>query len=271
MKKYIIIITTVLLAFCHNTNAESYDDLVDVNIYSNVKQIQRGSDFYVAIKLKVADEWHVYWKNPGDSGLPTEVKWNTPKGVEAEGGMIWQAPERIEWSGMINYGFEHDVYLIQKFKTSRVSDMKTLEIGAEVSWLVCKEKCIPQDDKVSIQLSVGDLFEKSVYDEMIMDLLGTAPKKFKSVKSTFEADDEGLEIELTDMHNDVKTVNDIFIITDGVSDNSFKTKIENSKNEVTAEFKISPYIDTVPAEIEILVLYEDKNGKSKSYETIISN
>lgn len=271
MKKIITIITTVILAFCHNLSAENYDDLVDVNIYSNVKQIQIGSDFYLAIKLTVADEWHVYWKNPGDSGLPTEIKWNTPKGVEADGGLIWQVPERIEWSGMINYGFEHDVYLIQKFKTTRVSDMKSIEIEAEVSWLVCKEKCIPQDDKVSIKLAVADQFEKSVYDEMILNLLASAPKKFKSVKSKFEADDETLEIELADMPADIKTVKDIFIITDGMTDNSVTTKIENSKNEVNAEFKLSPYIDTVPAEIEILVLYEDKNGKSKSYETIISN
>lgn len=271
MKKTFIVITTVLLSFCYSLSAENYDDLVDVNIYSNVKQIQIGSDFYIAIKLTVADEWHVYWKNPGDSGLPTEIKWNTPKGVERVGGLIWQVPERIEWSGMINYGFEGDVYLIQKFKTTRVTDMTSIEIEAEVNWLVCKEKCIPQEDKVSIVLAVDELFEKSIYDRLILDLLATAPKKFESSNSKFEIEDEELEIEITEMPVDVNKVNDIYVITAGLVDNIVKAKIENNKGEVNAEFKISPYSYEVPAEIEILVLYEDKNGKSKSYETIISN
>jgi thiol:disulfide interchange protein DsbD len=23
-------------------------------------------------------DWHTYWKNPGDSGLPTELRWELP-------------------------------------------------------------------------------------------------------------------------------------------------------------------------------------------------
>lgn len=271
MKKLAIIITTVLLAFCHNLSAENTDELVDVSIYSNVKQIQIGSDFYVAIKLSVADEWHVYWKNPGDSGLPTEVKWTLPKGVESVGPMIWQVPEKIEWSGMVNYGFEHDVYLIQKFKTSRVVELKSIDIAAEVSWLVCKEKCIPQSDKVSIKIAVDEMFERSAESKIIQELLATAPTSFKSVKSKFKSGKEKLEVKLLDMPNDVAEVTDLYIISDGITDNTVATKIENNKNTANAELKLSPYLDAMPAELELLVLYKDKNGSSKSYETIINN
>lgn len=271
MKNTLLVLITFVLAFSYSFSDENYDDLVKVNVYSNVKQIQRGSDFYVALKLTVADEWHVYWKNPGDSGLPTDVKWNTPKGVEAVGGLIWQIPERIEWSGMVNYGFGHDVYLLQKFKTTRVSDTKSIDITAEVSWLVCKEKCIPQDDKVSIELAVADDFVKSDNDKMILDLLEMAPKKFESAKSKFETDDEDLEINIVETPADYKSVRDIYLITDGITDNKFKTNIEKNKDEINVQMKLSPYLDTLPAEIEILVIYEDNNGKVKSYETIISN
>lgn len=271
MKKLALIVTTVLIAFCHTLSAENLDELVDVSIYSNVKQIQIGSDFYIAIKLNVADEWHIYWKNPGDSGLPTEVKWTLPKGVEKVGSLIWQVPEKIEWSGMVNYGFEHDVYLIQKFKTIRSVELKSIDIKAEVSWLVCKEKCIPQNDNVSIKIAVDEMFEKSAESKLIQNLLATAPSTFKSVKSNFKSGKEKLEVRLLEFPNDVAEVEDLYIISDGITDNTVKTKIENKKNSAIAEFKLSPYLDEMPAELELLVLYKDKNGSSKSYETIINN
>ncbi|MCB9222323.1 MAG: hypothetical protein H6615_10910, partial [Ignavibacteria bacterium] len=98
MKNFIFLIAAITLFISYNLKAEDSDNLVKLDIYSNVKQIQVGSDFFIAIKLDVAEEWHIYWKNPGDSGLPTEVKWTLPKGVEADGGLIWQVPERIAWS-----------------------------------------------------------------------------------------------------------------------------------------------------------------------------
>ncbi len=271
MKKLAFIILTVVFSFCHNLNAENLDDLVDVSIYSNVKQIQIGSDFYIAIKLSVADEWHIYWKNPGDSGLPTEVTWTLPKGVEKVGGLIWQVPERIEWSGMVNYGFEHDVYLLQKFKTIRSVELNSIDIKAEVNWLVCKEKCIPQSDKVNIKIAVDEMFEKSNEDKIIQNLLASAPSSFKSVKSNFKNGKEKLEVRVLDMPNDVAEITDLYMISDGITDNTVGTKIENKKNSATAEFKLSPYLDAMPAELEMLVLYKDKNGSLKSYETIINN
>lgn len=271
MKKLAIILTTVMFAFCYTLSAENLDELVDVSIYSNVKQIQIGSDFYIVVKLKVADKWHIYWKNPGDSGLPTEVKWTFPKGVEKVGDIIWQVPEKIEWSDLINYGFEHDVYLIQKFKTSRVVDLKSIDIKADVNWLVCKEKCIPQKGSANIKIAVGDMFEKSAQNSMIQELLASAPSTFKSVKSKFKSGKEKLEVKLLDMPDDVAEVTDIYVISDGITDNTVATKIENNKKTAHAEFKLSPYLDKMPIELEMLVLYKDKNGSPKSYETIINN
>jgi len=271
MKNIALTIITIMFAFCHNLSAENTDELVDLSIYSNVKQLQIGSDFYIAIKLSVADEWHIYWKNPGDSGLPTEVKWTLPKGVEKVGGLKWQIPERIEWSGMVNYGFEHDVYLIQKFKTSRVVDLQSIDITADVSWLICKEKCIPQNDKASIKIEVGEMFEKSSENKMIQDLLAKAPKTFKAVKSKFKAGKEKLEIRLLDMPSDVAEVTDLFVVTDEIVENNSKVEIKNNSNSAVVELKLSPYASDMPAELELLVLYKDKNGSPKSYETIISN
>jgi thiol:disulfide interchange protein DsbD len=269
MKNIFIIITTVLVSFCYSFAEESYDGLVKAEIYSNVEQIQRGGSFYVVIKLNIADDWHVYWKNPGDSGLPTEVKWETPEGVEKDGNLIWQVPEKIKWSGMINYGFSHNLYLVQKFKTTRVSDAQNIEIKADVNWLVCKEKCIPQDTSLSIDLQVADMFGKSDQEKLVNELLASAPRFYETKSSVFEVDDDGLDIDLMDLPKDLETVVDIYPITSGIVDNTKTPKIELDENEISADFALSPYLDEMPTTFEVLVLYKDNAGTLKSYETSI--
>jgi len=270
MKKTLLLLFTALLAFGFAQSEENYDDLVGVSIASNVDQIQIGSDFYVIVKLNIDGEWHVYWKNPGDSGLPTHIEWDTPKGVNKVGGLVWQVPKRIEFSGMINYGLEGEVYLLQKFTTDRATKLDKIKIKADVSWLVCKDICIPQDESVSLELAVGSKFKKSSSDGLVNELLASAPKSFESPNSTFEIDDE-VSIELKDRPADLASVTDIYLITESIIDNTKPVEIENDSDEVEIEMSVSPYIETTPAELELLVLYKDKNGKNKSYETIIQN
>ena len=61
---------------------------VEAQLVSDVKSAQPGKPLLVGLKLRMADQWHTYWKNPGDSGLPTRIHWQLPPG--------WKAGE-IRW------------------------------------------------------------------------------------------------------------------------------------------------------------------------------
>src|ERR1039458_3932577 len=41
---------------------------------------QPGDEVLAGVELKMAPGWHTYWRNGGDSGLPTTVKWTLPPG-----------------------------------------------------------------------------------------------------------------------------------------------------------------------------------------------
>ncbi|MEM1389908.1 MAG: thiol:disulfide interchange protein, partial [Pseudomonadota bacterium] len=34
-----------------------------------------GETFYLGLSFEMQDKWHIYWKNPGDAGLPPEIRW----------------------------------------------------------------------------------------------------------------------------------------------------------------------------------------------------
>ena len=43
--------------------------------------IEPGKPVWVGLQLAHQPEWHSYWKNSGDSGLPTKLEWKLPAGV----------------------------------------------------------------------------------------------------------------------------------------------------------------------------------------------
>src|SRR5215210_652509 len=56
--------------------------------------VAAGKPLWVGLQIVHQPEWHTYWKNAGDSGLPTQVQWTLPAGVTA-GEIAWPVPKKI--------------------------------------------------------------------------------------------------------------------------------------------------------------------------------
>ena len=54
---------------------------VEAELVSEMRAVVAGQSSWVALRLKHAKDWHTYWRNPGDSGLPTKIEWKLPDGV----------------------------------------------------------------------------------------------------------------------------------------------------------------------------------------------
>jgi len=126
---------------------------VTVELIAESTAIVPGERFNVALDFKLEPHWHIYWINPGASGLPVEVEWDLPEGLRA-GEIQWPAPERIELGGLMNYGYEDAVTLIVPIQAAQDLKLGTaVPIKAEVSWLVCEEFCMPGDASLSLELT----------------------------------------------------------------------------------------------------------------------
>ena len=132
-------------------------DLVKAELLADVASVKPGETFTGGVLLKLKPGWHVYWKNPGDSGSPTRVKWNLPEGWKM-GELEYPIPHRIELPGsIINYGYEDEVMLLASVTPPK--DLKigsTVELSADVSWLVCEKVCIPGKQTVRMPLPVAN-------------------------------------------------------------------------------------------------------------------
>src|SRR5215471_13196208 len=70
-----------------------------------------GDTVLVGVQMKMEPDWHTYWKNPGESGQATEIKWTLPVGVTA-GEIQWPLPYKIPPADVVTYGYEHEVVLL---------------------------------------------------------------------------------------------------------------------------------------------------------------
>jgi len=113
-----------------------------------------GRPFRVGLRIIHDPHWHTYWRNPGDSGLPTRVTWALPAGWTA-GPMQWPTPRRIAVGPLANYGYEGDVLLPMTITPPAGVAAGEVMLQARASWLVCKDVCIPGDADLAIMVRVS--------------------------------------------------------------------------------------------------------------------
>ena len=112
-----------------------------------------GKPVWVGLHLAHSPEWHTYWKNSGDSGLPTLLEWTLPAGVTA-GEIAWPTPKKIPIGTLANYGYENEVLLPVPLTVATGYQAAQLDIRLKASWLICKKECIPQEGDFSLQIPV---------------------------------------------------------------------------------------------------------------------
>ena len=111
-----------------------------------------GQPLWLGLQITHQPGWHTYWKNPGDSGLPTELRWTLPAGVDV-GDIAWPVPQKLRVEQMANYGYEGTVLLpvaLQLAPSFKAAEHLTVRLHA--SWLVCKLECIPEEGDFTLQL-----------------------------------------------------------------------------------------------------------------------
>jgi DsbC/DsbD-like thiol-disulfide interchange protein len=114
-----------------------------------------GTTATVALRLAIEPGWHTYWRNPGESGLPTTLDWRLPQGYAA-GAIAWPAPRALPAGPLVNYGYEGEVFhLVPLTVPADAKEGTPATLAARAEWLVCKETCIPEGADIRLTLPVA--------------------------------------------------------------------------------------------------------------------
>ncbi|PZO15547.1 MAG: protein-disulfide reductase [Burkholderiales bacterium] len=216
--------------------------------------VEPGKPVWVGLQLAHQPEWHSYWKNSGDSGLPTKLEWQLPAGVQA-GEIAWPMPRKYSLGTLINYGYENTVLLpvpltiTPDFKPSLLGD--TLEIKLKAHWLICRELCVPEEGEFSIAIptqsamaSNGNDFQAS-FDAQPKPLAGQA---------TATIDENALRLRVSGLPAGLRSKQlDFFPETSGVIESSARWSQAWEGQDWTARVPLSPYRGLSPDVMPIVM------------------
>jgi suppressor for copper-sensitivity B len=112
----------------------------------------RNGALRLGLDFKLQPGWKIYWRSPGDAGLPPTVDWTGSENATA-GDFAWPVPERFEQSGLETFGYEGDVLLPA---TVAVPDAGApVHLKAAVDFLTCRELCVPNNVTLDLVLPAG--------------------------------------------------------------------------------------------------------------------
>lgn len=128
--------------------------MLEVELVAEVTSVQPGQPFWAGVRFKMDPHWHVYWLNPGDSGLAPYLTWALPEGATA-GEIQWPYPEAITVEPLTSFGYEGEVlFPVEITPPADLKEGDRFGLALEASWLVCKEECIPGDADLRLELPV---------------------------------------------------------------------------------------------------------------------
>ena len=168
-----------------------------------------GAPLWLGLLIQHQPGWHTYWKNPGDSGLPTELAWQLPAGLDP-GEIAWPVPEKIRIDTLANYGYEGAVLLpvplqvASSFEAPRSAGVLgngsssdstaggTVTVRLHANWLVCKLECIPEEGDFTLQLPVRG--STALHAAAFAAALAAQPQALAEGSSTARVDGERLQL-----------------------------------------------------------------------------
>lgn len=156
-----------------------------VELLSEKEAAAPGEKQWLGIAFKPKDGWHVYWSNPGDSGLPPRGEFSSSPSGSTFGAIEFPVPERIPYGPLVNYAYHSDV--LYPLRWEMPADLKpggSITVTANLKWLICKEECVPGKATLTLMLPIET-------KEKFITSVGTNSKLFKETFASLPAPADG--------------------------------------------------------------------------------
>ncbi|MFT7402487.1 MAG: thiol:disulfide interchange protein/DsbC/DsbD-like thiol-disulfide interchange protein [Hydrogenophaga sp.] len=218
-----------------------------------------GKPVWLGLQIAHAPDWHTYWKNSGDSGLPTELQWTLPPGVSA-GPVAWPTPRKFPLGTLANYGFDGTVLLPVPLTVDPSFAGKEIEVKLYAAWLVCRKECIPEEGNFTLRLPVqgstalnGRAFEAT---------FAAAPVDQPAAGSTLQPEAQQLQVALKGLPAAWRGQSlEFFPETSGLIEPGSPWTQAWDGERWTASVPLSPFRNDSPASVPLVVALANPPGE----------
>ena len=153
--------------------------------------VAAGKTLQLGLLIEHQPHWHTYWKNPGDSGLPTTMQWQLPAGFVA-GDIDWPTPRKLPIGPLMNFGYEGRLLLPVPVQVPAGFSSQTLEVRLDAQWLVCKEVCIPESGQFAIRIPASGA--TAAHGALFAQARDAVPQELPAAQAALTVDGQSLTV-----------------------------------------------------------------------------
>ncbi len=207
--------------------------------------------------------WHVYWQNAGDSGEPPRINWTLPQGITA-GPLQFPAPKRLPLGPLMDFGYENEVLFPFSFDVAKSAHLGPAVLDAKVSWLVCREVCIPGKAELGMRVLLtasapASATTSSVDETLWKRGIATLPTQLPATSAAiFQATPTGFRLGISTGRRETGAV--FFPVDQNIIDNPSSQKLTPTKGGLVLELKKDSNLQANPAQLKgVLELSDGRN------------
>ncbi|MDI6401906.1 protein-disulfide reductase DsbD family protein [Balneolaceae bacterium ANBcel3] len=259
-------------AFSNSFMENSGPRYATVSLFPETPEIHSSdSSFLIGVHLNIKDGWHIYWKNPGDSGLATSIRWDdhpilTPKDI------LWPFPSRFDEEGVTTYGYSDSVTLLipveVDYSNSSVDSNPVLK--AQIQWLACKDICVSESTEASIEIGLAsDSPDYSISGKTkISNALEKIPASLSGIRASAKKENRLFKINLVPdkdfSHFSNKDEFYFYSSESGIIEHSVLQVVHVDNGIIDMEIQSSRYLNHEIRYLEgVLVGYSSKDDNTK--------
>lgn len=270
----ILILLIVSIIATSEVKSQQVTNAVKPVMVADISKIESSGTFELGILFKLKPGWHIYWKNSGDSGLPTIVEFNLPENF-SQTDIHWPVPESFVRSGNIkDYGYADRVLL---WKTVNVpkdyTTDKEIPVSANISWISCKEICIPGNKNIKSVIKPGispGVNNTDLFNEWKNRLPVKKDKQFSYYTENKDSDGQRSYFEINIDFNDIPVEGIEWIPDAGqvLKIEEITHTLDPEKDKATVGFYASLYPGKMLSSprIDSLLVIKDNNGNRDGYK-----
>lgn len=250
--------------------AEVPETPVHAELLAAVDHALVGGGVSIGLRLQHAPHWHSYWRNPGDSGMVTNIVWKLPAGVRISE-FAWPAPKRFVFEGLDNFGYGDDLLLPMRLSVDASVTSPDITIEGTAKWLACESICIPGKADVRLRLPLTKTvtaLKPNVALKPLFDQARMAQPLPGAVPGSATISDSTVSVRLP-----AATLPDPAMIDAFVEERALvmhkPAAITRDGNELVLRFDRSEYFNTAPAQMHV-VLTDPANKQAWRFQAPIS-
>jgi thiol:disulfide interchange protein/DsbC/DsbD-like thiol-disulfide interchange protein len=228
------------------------DVLIASSLIAATESPSSGSTTTLAIYMEPQGEWHGYWKQPGDVGLPATFTWHLPDGVSV-GDPAYPLPQTLLIEGLMNHVYEHPyALLVDLTLDDGLPDGTALPIRVDMQYLACRyDACVPERASLDTTLHVGGGHQSPDVAARFASWRQALPRPL-AAPASFNVDGDLLRlrvplpasVSIQDPH--------LFSATRGAIDNAAPQRVERRGDELILETRVGDQVpDTFLATLKL--------------------